>query len=244
VAVLCIAVLWALFADHSPPVLPCWSPRLLVRWHSEIVGYPEGEFRGFVHNRKLTALTQYFSCVPFPELHSARDAIAARVLSFFERIAPKISLDHYIIDFIILPERERKPEAEAGGSSADSKADSPKAGASADDGSDPRILLLELNPFYRHAGAGLFSWRTDRARLFNGPFELRVLAPGDPLPNGDPREQISLQWRRFMDRMRFDRDGNPIAPPPDTHRSGTRRLWLLMAVLAAVVAVAVGYWLL
>ncbi len=75
--------------------------------------------------------------------------------------------------------------------------------------SDTEIIVLELNPFYKHAGAGLFSWKDDRQRLMNGPFELRVIEkPFDLAAQSNPYANISAHWLRFM-HPEFDTAGIP-----------------------------------
>jgi hypothetical protein len=59
-----------------------WNLKFIVR---EFVQLPiEGEFRGFVSEKKLTSLSQYYCDVVFPGLFGARaTAIGERVLKFF-----------------------------------------------------------------------------------------------------------------------------------------------------------------
>jgi hypothetical protein len=62
---------------------PFWHLKFIVR---EFVPLPlEGEFRGFVHNRQLTALSQYYCDVWFPTLtpHAAQ-RIGERVKQFYD----------------------------------------------------------------------------------------------------------------------------------------------------------------
>ena len=41
--------------------------------------------------------------------------------------------------------------------------------------------MIELNPLYKSAGSGLFSWKDDRELFMNGPCEIRVSDEFDPL---------------------------------------------------------------
>merc|ERR1712228_480972 len=45
---------------------------------------------------------------------------------------------------------------------------------------DWNIFVIELNPFYKSAGAGLFDWRSDRELFLNGPCEIRIRNELDP----------------------------------------------------------------
>jgi len=53
-----------------------------------------------------------------------------------------------------------------------------------------RVLVIELNPFHSGAGAGLFSWKHDREKFLNGPFEFRVTTE----PEKDVEGNIPAQW--------------------------------------------------
>jgi hypothetical protein len=141
-----------------------FNSRLVLReWVPEVIERPQYEFRGFVHNRSLNALTQYFTCIHFPEIVQEKAAIAARVQTFFnDCVVSKIAHDHYIIDFVILQDR---------------------------------IIVIELNPFHRGAGAGLFSWAKHRELFMNGPFEIRVTMA----PEQEPRNYIAPRWQSFID---------------------------------------------
>eukprot|EP01111_Echinosteliopsis_oligospora_P012071 TRINITY_DN4101_c0_g3_i1.p1 TRINITY_DN4101_c0_g3~~TRINITY_DN4101_c0_g3_i1.p1 ORF type:complete len:380 (-),score=102.02 TRINITY_DN4101_c0_g3_i1:62-1201(-) len=61
---------------------------------------------------------------------------------------------------------------------------------------EDRIIIIELNPFHQGAGAGLFSWKTDRNLFMNGPFEARVM--DTPASVRDPMEYIPPFWLRYI----------------------------------------------
>jgi hypothetical protein len=56
------------------------SKLILRQWIPEIVDHPEREFRCFVHQKNLNAVTQYFSDTYFPELLKNKEVI---LLSLF-----------------------------------------------------------------------------------------------------------------------------------------------------------------
>jgi len=60
---------------------------------------PQWEFRGFVYNNKLTALTQYFSYCYFPEVAGAKQETEKKILDFFDTIKGKIQHSCFVIDF-------------------------------------------------------------------------------------------------------------------------------------------------
>eukprot|EP00026_Physarum_polycephalum_P011726 Phypoly_transcript_11967.p1 GENE.Phypoly_transcript_11967~~Phypoly_transcript_11967.p1 ORF type:complete len:362 (+),score=58.85 Phypoly_transcript_11967:36-1088(+) len=81
--------------DVSP-----WNMKAIVR---EFVDIPiEGEFRGFVHNKKLNALSQYYADCYFEDLPPRREAIGSAVQKFFySHIQSLLPFDSYIIDFVV-----------------------------------------------------------------------------------------------------------------------------------------------
>ena len=100
----------------------------------------EYEFRGFVFEGALTAISQYNDYCYLPEQVQQADHICATLERFWrERVAPAAAplYASYVVDFALL----------AGG--------------------EPRVI--ELNPFDEQTGAGLFSWERDRDALQRAP---------------------------------------------------------------------------
>jgi hypothetical protein len=62
----------------------------------------------------------------------------------------------------------------------------------------PQLVVIELNPFSEHTGAGLFDWRVDGVQLREGPLELRVvetaLSPAHALG-------AILPWAHIIDAL-------------------------------------------
>mmetsp|Transcript_7597 Transcript_7597/g.10480 ORF Transcript_7597/g.10480 Transcript_7597/m.10480 type:complete len:336 (+) Transcript_7597:34-1041(+) len=116
---------------------------ILREWIDVDIAY---EFRGFVHSRKLHALSQYYDMIHFPQLQVEKDSICTAIHNFFGELASKIPLEHYIIDFALLKQSGTWT-----------------------------VIIIELNPFSSNTDAGLFSWSKDYAVLTQGPFECRVL---------------------------------------------------------------------
>jgi len=67
---------------------------------------PSMEFRGFVHHKQLTCLSQYESGLYFPNLPPLKQQISSQIQTFFETISPLISQRSYIIDIAILPNNQ------------------------------------------------------------------------------------------------------------------------------------------
>jgi len=106
----------------------------------------EMEFRGFVANGKLNALSQYNHIVYFPELWQRREQIQQTILTFFNtklaEILPKI-YPRCVLDFALV-------------------------------GPQLEVIIIEINPFLPTTNDALFSWRDDMNVLLNGPFEFRL----------------------------------------------------------------------
>jgi len=126
------------YVEHIP-----WNLKFIVR---EFVFVPiEGEFRGFVHNKSLNALSQYYTDCYFPQLPYLKTRIQQNILQFFETIVkPAIPYDNYIIDFAFYP-------------------------------STNEVKIIELNPFSSSTGSALFHWVDDENVLLHGPFEIRIV---------------------------------------------------------------------
>lgn len=131
-----------------------WSQHIVLREWIEIPNFCE--LRGFVVDGKLTALSQYFVGVHFPELVAQKDHILKLVLEEFSGMVDKIPLQpkDCVADFAV-------------------------------DLNSNRVYLIEFNPFGRPDGLGtgtaLFDLKGsdhDRKVLFGElPFEFRVQTP-------------------------------------------------------------------
>jgi len=127
------------------------------------------EFRGFVCNGKLTALSQYNHFIRFDRLVKMKDALAEQIQNFFaKKVAERLKhYDGYIVDFAVCGE----------------------------DLGD--ILIIELNPFTESTDPGLFSWKTERDLLQNGPFEFRIRSekPDGPIAI-EYKYRVLLGWEQ------------------------------------------------
>jgi len=118
------------------------------------------EFRGFVKNGRLTALSQYNHLAHFPRLVTHAAAIERRIRAFFDadialRLAP--AFDDYVVDFAIAPDPDA-PGAEATGPGGGVGGDEEGYGTG-------RLYVIELNPFLETTDGCLFSWKHDRAKI-------------------------------------------------------------------------------
>lgn len=95
------------------------------------------EFRGFVHQQRLTALSQYNYLIFSQRLAANKDFYLQTIICFFEKnIKPRLSdfVKHYIIDFAVC-----------------------ENGA--------KVWVIEINPFLNTTDAALFSWEHERHLL-------------------------------------------------------------------------------
>jgi len=83
------------YIDKTP-----WNLKLIVR---EFVDIPiEGEFRGFVHERSLNCVSQYYSDCYFPTVHHNKENIKNSILNYFQLVKDLIEPPSYIIDFVVM----------------------------------------------------------------------------------------------------------------------------------------------
>lgn len=127
-----------------------WSQHIVIREWIDIPTYCE--FRGFVFNGKLTAVSQYFVGVHFPELIQHEQTILALIQQLFEEMKHLVPVQpaEYVLDIAVDLEHKR-------------------------------AFVIELNPFGRPDGLGtgccLFKCNDprDAAILFGeAPFEFRI----------------------------------------------------------------------
>lgn len=110
-----------------------WDNNLIVReWVTIDV---DMEFRSFVYDGKLTAISQYNHLVFFPRLLEMKEDLEMKIKKFWEeKIRDKLvlKLKNYVIDFAVV-------------------------------GDD--IWVIELNPFLETTDGALFSWQKERDLL-------------------------------------------------------------------------------
>lgn len=152
------------------------------------------EFRGFVSNGSLNALSQYNHLVFFPSLVARKDEIATTITKFFNdaiiprlaglKLASGVPLDSYVIDFGLV---------ESIGTT------SVVASDSAERSGQPRdqIQVIELNPFLPTTDGCLFSWDTERGLLDGSSgsgFQFRICEA----PRRGASSLISKDWKALL----------------------------------------------
>lgn len=116
---------------------------------------PALEFRAFVRNHKLTAVSQYEEFY-YPNLSSRQEELKSRIADFFTSVVSPIVQKtnclpaSYVVDFALIGES---------------------------------LKVIEINPFHSNTAGSLFSWKNDRETILNGPLSFRFVEspPKKPL---------------------------------------------------------------
>jgi len=138
---------------------------------------PSLEFRGFVKNNTLNALSQYNHLAFFPHLVADKENIVKSITDHFYDVAlPKLKrkFTSYIIDFALV------------------KLDSAHGGY--------KIWIIELNPFLPTTDGCLFSWEKERNILENGPFEYRYRTS----KASGAKAMLANAWRDVLTEVNVD----------------------------------------
>ena len=115
------------------------------------------EFRCFIYNKKLRAISQYNHYCYFKELGDNElfvDAIKEKIEKYFyENIVDKVPYFDYVIDIGIIVINKDKDESNF----------------------ELECIVIELNPYATSTGAGLYNWGNDEKQLKYGTeIEIRV----------------------------------------------------------------------
>jgi hypothetical protein len=149
--------------DVSP-----WNLKFVVR---EFVQMPiETEFRGFVNNGNLNALSQYYDDTYFSSIDPVE--MPKHVQEFFKKEVQEGKmfevddlkeepLQAYIMDFVIMP--------------------------------DNQVKIVELNPFSVQTGSCRFHWVQDKEIIENGPFEFRYRES-----SAETADLAISPWRKYV----------------------------------------------
>lgn len=77
------------------------------KWNFDVARHPGMEFRGFVYNNQLNALSQYDDVVYHPNVVRYKEVICTRIKGFFENHVKEALQEHknYVIDFFVGPDK-------------------------------------------------------------------------------------------------------------------------------------------
>jgi D123 len=109
------------------------------------------EFRGFVYEKKLVALSQYNHMMVSPRLLKNRDHLLKVMADTFEnRIKPKLDpkFTNYVLDFAVTGKRWTDCQAPCE--------------------EEERVWVIELNPFQFSTDACMFSWKQEHDLMTKG----------------------------------------------------------------------------
>ena len=143
-----------------------WRENIIVRkWVQYEISR---EFRVFVFQNKITAISQYFDVLYFPEIVQHKNNIEMKIRKFFENFT--IDYENYVVDFAVLNFEGEYKEND--------------------------VLIIEFNPFTKFTSSCLFH-KNEYDRLFIGklPFEFRVVTERLPVlrkPKNVETENIML----------------------------------------------------
>ncbi|KAG2378917.1 hypothetical protein C9374_008065 [Naegleria lovaniensis] len=84
-----------------------YDSKIIIReWIDEVIENPQYEFRCFVHENRLNAISQYFCDVKFQELCDRKLEIQHQINDFFQNtVLTSITHASFVIDFFVSPTR-------------------------------------------------------------------------------------------------------------------------------------------
>eukprot|EP01031_Cornospumella_fuschlensis_P030999 gene30999-37465_t len=145
---------WLKFGEPEQIVLREWNDHLTLDY----------EFRLFVYQGQVTAISQYDHYGYYPYLEHLKPSLQSGLLLFWQQVHAELGSAtlSYVMDVGYLPQ-------------------------------ESRFLLIELSPFSPCTGAALFSWSRDKSVLTGqSPMEFRLKRPEDVHPQ--LAEIIQLNW--------------------------------------------------
>jgi len=132
---------------------------------------PSLEFRGFVYNGTLNAISSYNRVVCWEGVPERKEEIKNLIVSYWDSIKHRFDegLNKFIVDFAILDSNE--------------------------------VTIVELNDFNDYEGCGahaeLFDWNDDKEILTGkAPFEIRLVEK--PLPRQDLEKRLTKPFRIWL----------------------------------------------
>lgn len=145
--------------------------KVLIREWKEIPY--ELEFRSFVYNNQLNAISQYDYNIYLNYLIVNKETIKNVIHEYFEKeVKSKLEyLKNYVIDFGITSKKEK-------------------------------VYVIELNPFNTEesqgTGGSLFNWKEDQKILENGPLEIRINEKLESLPLNPDWDEYIFKLREIV----------------------------------------------
>ena len=166
-----------------------WNDSIIIRqWNSSL--RPAMEFRCFVYQSKLTAISQYNQYCRFYHLQdgSLLQRIKVAIVEYWQRkVQPLLgpcndTYMNYVVDIGLL-ESEGSNEFDC--------------------------IVIELNPFASTTGGSLFDWKVDHDQLTGLSEGIAIRVRSENLPN------IHDYAEFIMGENHLDTDGDPLSPRKD-----------------------------
>ena len=127
-----------------------WKMQIVLREFVRIE--PVNEFRAFVFNGKLTAVSQYLDICFFEWLKENKQLVKEKLFEFFSKeVKDRLPVENCVIDFAIV---DSSPFYSSIKFEQDTKS--------------MKLKIIELNPFYFNTGASLYNWDHDISLLKYG----------------------------------------------------------------------------
>jgi hypothetical protein len=140
-------------APKNPEQEMAWEESIAVRKWVNIE--PDMEFRCFVYNGRLTAISQYRHLVHFPRLVANQDPLLKAMVAFFDVVRPNLfgsfPEDDYILDLAVELQPGCDGEGILGHEPFQNEAEP----------TIKKIWIVEVNPFYETTDGCMYSWKHD-----------------------------------------------------------------------------------
>jgi len=140
------------------------------------------EFRAFINNYQLNAISQYNYLIHVPFMCSHSDHILQMMqLMYTDKILPilqKQQIHQCTVDYVVYKTRLEQYLLQQ------QKQEGDQSSAPIVDITDC-IKIIELNPLREGTGTAMFDWKTEKHILHNGPFEFRYVK--EPVQSNDKR---------------------------------------------------------
>ena len=153
-----------------------WDQNLVVReWHDIDVSQ---EWRCFIKDRKVAAISQYNYLPCFPDLIANRQYLADLLVSFLSvTVIPSLPDTPIFQDMVI------------------------DLAVTGDAWAHPKLWVIELNPYLSSTDGALFSWAHDLPVLTGQlPFELRLTEK----ESAGVKTSMLIEWRELIDTIDID----------------------------------------
>ena len=153
-----------------------WDQHLVVReWHDIDVSQ---EWRCFVKHRRVTAISQYNYLPCFPDLLAHRAYLTDLLLAFLNDTAIPALPDTPIFQDMVVD-----------------------VAVTGDVYHQPKLWVIELNPYLSSTDGALFSWTHDLDLLTGKlPFELRLTEKESP----GVQTSMLIEWRNLLETVDID----------------------------------------